>query len=146
MTFVRDSQTSKVLLRYNITMGSTGDCWVSMKIQFSSDGGSTFSDVPGVTDTVSSNTTLPRGHIGNAYRGGGNNGWGEYTQWHTGVEYLHDTSAIASNTIYYRIILFKGHGSSSRTIYINRAENIAESSSDPNRNCGTSQLTAMEIL
>jgi len=144
MTFSRDSQTSKTLLRYNITMGTTGDCWVSMKIQYSTDN-SSFSDVPDIADSFSSNTSMPRGHSGSAYRGGGNSGWVDYSQWIFPIEYLHDTSSISSSTIYYRIIVFKGHGSSSKTIYINRTVDMA-STGDPNRNCGTSQLTVMEVL
>ena len=144
MTFSRESQTSKTLLRYHINIGTQIDMWICCKIQYSTDGAS-FTDVPDITDSFGSNTSLPRGHIGNGYRAGGSNSFSQYTSNPNVVEYLHDTSGIASNTIYYRMIIFNGHGTHNRTIYINRAEDMS-STGDPNRNCGTSQLTAMEIL
>jgi len=144
MTFSRDSQTSKTLLNYNITIGTDVDTWISMKVQYSTDG-SNFTDLPGITDQLGSNTSLPRGHIGVSSRGGGSSGVSQYSSFNHGVQLLHDTSSISSSTIYYRIILFKGHTSNSKSIYINRAEDMA-STGDGNRNCGTSQLTVMEIL
>ncbi len=142
MTFTRESQTSKTLLSYNITVGTNSDTWISFKIQYSTDG-SSFTDVPGVTD-AHANTSLPRGHIGVGYRAGGSNSFSEYTSNPCLAEILHDSSGIASNTVYYKILLFNGH-QSSRTMYINQAENMA-STGDPNRNCGISTFTATEIL
>jgi hypothetical protein len=143
MTFTRESQTSKTLLSYNITIGTQIDMWLCLKIQYSTDG-SSFTDVPGITD-AHSNTSLPRGHIGFGYRAGGSNSFSEYTSNPCPVEVLHDSSGIASNTVYYRIIIFNGHGTHNRTLYINQAENMA-STGDSNRNCGISTLTATEIL
>lgn len=142
MTFTRESQTSKTLLSYNITVGTTGDTWISFKIQYSTDG-SSWTDVPGKAD-AHSNTSLPRGHIGLGYRAGGSSSFSEYTSNPCLAEVLHDSSGIASNTVYYKILLFNGH-QNSRTMYINQAENMA-STGDPNRNCGISTFTATEIL
>lgn len=143
MTFTRESQTSKTLLKYNITIGTQIDMWLCLKIQYSTDN-STFTDVSGIAD-AHANTSLPRGHMGFGYRAGGSNSFSQYTSNPCPVEILHDTSGISSNTIYYRIIIFNGHGTHSRTLYINQSEDMA-STGDPNRNAGTSQLTAMEIL
>jgi len=142
MTFARESQTSKTLLSYNITVGTNADTWICFKIQYSTDQ-SSWTDVPGVAD-AHANTSLPRGHIGYGYRAGGSNSFSVYTSTPCPVEVLHDSSGIASNTVYYKILLFNGH-QNSRTIYINQAENMA-STGDPNRNCGISTFTATEIL
>ena len=70
-TFTRQSQTSKTILSYSIFVGSTSDCWIMFKIQYSTDG-SNFTDVPDVSNQF--NAQVPRGHFGNANRGGGSNG------------------------------------------------------------------------
>ena len=139
-TFTRQSQTSKTLLSYNLHVASQADAWILFKIQYSTDG-SSFTDVPDISNQY--NAQVPRGHFGNANRAGGGNG-SEYESSNIAYEYLHDTSAIASSTIYYRIILFKGHGASSRTIYINRSEDMG--SADPNRNSYPSNFIMKEIL
>jgi hypothetical protein len=140
-TFTRQSQTSKTLLSYSLHVGSTDDCWILFKIQYSTDG-SSFTDVPDISNQY--NASVPRGHFGNANRGGGSNG-SDYETSNVAYEYLHDTSAIASSTIYYRIILFKGHGSTSGcTIYINRSSNMG--TDDPNRNTYPSNFLMKEIL
>lgn len=139
-TFTRQSQTSKTILSYSIFVGTTSDCWVLFKIQYSTDG-SSFTDVPDVSNQF--NSAVPRGHFGNANRGGGSNG-SDYETSNIAYEYLHDTSSIASSTIYYRIILFKGHGSNSKTIYINRSHDMG--SNDPNRNTYPSNFIMKEIL
>lgn len=142
MTFVRESQTSKTLLSYNITIGTNADTWICLKIQYSLDQ-SSWTDVPGIADAFT-NTSLPRGHIGYGFRAGGGNSFSQYTSTPCPVEVLHDSSGISSNTVYYKILLFNGH-QNSRTIYVNRAEDMA-STGDPNRNCGISTFTATEIL
>ena len=140
-TFTRQSQTSKTLLSYSLHVGSTDDTWILFKMQYSTDG-SSFTDVPDIANEY--NAQIPRGHFGNANRGGGSNGL-EYESSNVAYEYLHDTSGIASSTIYYRLILFKGHGSTSgATIYINRSENMG--SGDPNRNNYPSNFIMKEVL
>ena len=140
-TFTRQSQTSKTLLSYNLHVGSTQDTWILFKMQYSTDN-NTFYDVPDISNQY--NAQIPRGHFGNANRGGGSNGTAYETS-NVAYEYLHDSSAIASSTIYYRIILFKGHGSNSgTTIYINRSEDMG--SNDPNRNTYPSNFIMKEIL
>ena len=139
-TFTRQSQTSKTLLSYSLHVGSTDDCWIMFKIQYSTDG-SNFTDVPDISNQF--NSSVPRGHFGNANRGGGSNGTA-YESSNIAYEYLHDTSSISSSTIYYRIILFKGHGANSKTIYINRSDDMG--SNDPNRNTYPSNFIMKEIL
>jgi len=139
-TFTRQSQTSKTLLSYSLHVASTVDAWILFKIQYSTDG-SSFTDVPDIANEF--DAQIPRGHFGSANRGGGGNGT-SYESNNVAYEYLHDTSAIASSTIYYRIILFKGHSSNSPTIYINRSEDM--SAGDPNRNSYPSNFLMKEIL
>ena len=143
MTFSRDSQTSKTLLNYNISVGNEADSWVTVIAQFSTNG-SSWTNVPGIADTLSFNTSIPRGHIGGADRGGGSNGT-DYDFDTYSVSIFHDTSSVASSTIYYRAMIWNSHGGTNKSVYINRAVNQA-STGDSNRAIGTSQLTAMEIL
>jgi|9_EtaG_2_1085328.scaffolds.fasta_scaffold04184_4 hypothetical protein len=139
-TFTRQSQTSKTLLSYSVFVGTTSDVWVLFKIQYSTNG-SSFTDVPDISNTY--NSSVPRGHFGNANRGGSSNGT-DYETSNIAYEYLHDTSSISSSTIYYRIILFKGHGSNNATIYINRSHDMGNN--DVNRNTYPSNFIMKEIL
>jgi hypothetical protein len=142
-TYARNSQTSKTLLNYSVNVGSTDDTWIALKIQFSTDG-TTFNDVPDVADSFTSNTSIVRCHFGHSLRGGGSNGTA-YESVTIPFQYLHNTSAIAFSTIYYRLFCFKGHSSTGgTTIFFNRSDNMG-SAPDSNRNAYTSTLIIKEV-
>ena len=142
-TYARNSQTSKTLLNYSVNVGSTDDTWIALKIQFSTDG-TTFNDVPDVADSFTSNTSVVRCHFGHALRGGGSNG-SIYESVTIPFQYLHNTSAIAFSTIYYRLFCFKGHSTTGgSTIYFNRSQDMG-TSPDSNRNAYTSTLIIKEV-